>query len=122
MTLSREVIDTAVSDPDWQKFRLTLKGVSTEEKLIRLRRLADATIQNHTHVGEGMCSVAYDNYVRILNYLNALSRGGQIMPIPQNRDLVGIRTIMGSMGKCNNCPRYFLSDTNERRCAKCSKI
>lgn len=56
----------AVKDPDWQTFRLSLKGLSTADKLKRLE-----TYRN-THEGRV-------DEVRVDNYINALLRGGQLV-------------------------------------------
>jgi hypothetical protein len=56
-------IAPAINNAEWQAFRISLKGISTPQKLIRLaqwprRERADV--------------------VRIDNYINALKRGGQL--------------------------------------------
>lgn len=66
-TCSRiEVIQFCVNDDDWQKFRLSLKGVSTEKKLDMLQDwLNDHNCDRRATV-------------QVNNYLGALKRGGQI--------------------------------------------
>lgn len=63
-------IAQAVDDEGWQEFRLSLKGISTQDKLQKLvgyynagKLLTDDTV-----------------YIRVDNYLKALARGGQIAP------------------------------------------
>ena len=65
-SLSPHRIRKAVSNVKWQQFRLSLKGLPTEEKL---DRLADWRERNS---GGGYTRVQVDNY------LNALKRGGQL--------------------------------------------
>jgi hypothetical protein len=69
LSLTREQIDRAVDDEDWQRFRKSLKGKTTQHKLRMLRQY--------------MGNISEDVRVRVLNYLNALSRGGQIEPLPR---------------------------------------
>jgi hypothetical protein len=56
----------AIKDASWQKFRESLKGRPTQEKLDRLDawRLA--------HRGD------LDTQIQVDNYINALRRGGQL--------------------------------------------
>jgi hypothetical protein len=64
-------IAEAVNDEEWQKFRLSLKGTSTETKLRKLREYLDAnTAERDENV-----------ILRVDNYLKALARGGQIAPV-----------------------------------------
>ena len=60
------VIVHCVNDDLWQDFRLSLKGISTEEKLSML----ESWIQ--TAADEQIAKMQVDNY------LGALKRGGQI--------------------------------------------
>lgn len=60
----------AVDDTEWQSFRLSLKGISTEDKLSRLHE----RLQRHMKDGK----VIRVEKVRIDNYLYALRRGGQL--------------------------------------------
>lgn len=62
-TLGTDEIKPAISCPVWQRFRLSLKGLATEEKL---ERLAQWPIRDRA------------DQVRVWNYLNALKRGGQL--------------------------------------------
>lgn len=63
--VTRTEIREAVRDEAWQKFRRSLKGLSTEEKLRKLRAWKRA------HPGRKA-------EVQVQNYINALKRGGQI--------------------------------------------
>lgn len=66
------VQEFCVREPSWQIFRLSLKGISTREKL---RRLAD------WYDGEEPRSDKYTKWqreVQVGNYLGALRRGGQL--------------------------------------------
>lgn len=63
---SRRVAE-AVDDEDWQRFRVSLKGLPTAEKLRRLR-LAYLERYNEEEVMR----------IRVDNYLKALARGGQV--------------------------------------------
>lgn len=69
----RNAVYFAEGFEEWQKFRVSLKGFNTKEKLVRLwyRRghfkCADAT--------EGLAAL---ERLRIDNYLGALVRGGQL--------------------------------------------
>lgn len=66
-THSTAVILTAVDDENWQMFRKSLKGISTENKLDLLNaRYLERWINGGSH----------EEKVRIDNYINALKRGG----------------------------------------------
>ncbi len=60
-----------VQDAEWQRFRLSLKGVSTVGKLAKLRmRRAQFLTEDGTQL---------EKYrIQIDNYINALKRGGQL--------------------------------------------
>jgi hypothetical protein len=58
-------VQEAVADPEWQQFRLSLKGETTKYKLAALRLYF---VEN---AGEAV-------RIRVDNYLKALARGGQI--------------------------------------------
>jgi hypothetical protein len=73
--LSIQDIHEAVNDPEWQQFRLSLKGLSTKDKLNKLGEYLDDV----GSVGEDFESAK--PYIRVQNYINALSRGGQIEPV-----------------------------------------
>lgn len=61
-----EILD-CVKNEAWQTFRKSLKGLSTAEKLRKLR--------SYKRNNSGRCV-----NVRVENYLNALRRGGQLPP------------------------------------------
>lgn len=61
----------AVTDPHWQKFRASLKGLPTEEKLERLR------IYYYEH-SSAMEATKVD--LQVDNYIKSLCRGGQLYP------------------------------------------
>ncbi len=61
----------AVKCDRWQKFRLSLKGVRTEEKLDRLNDY----LENLVKAG----NISDWEYCRVDNYINALLRGGQLV-------------------------------------------
>jgi len=69
MNLNPEQIQRAVDDREWQNFRLSLKGLTTREKLDKLKEY----IPVGTPRNDVKC-------VRVQNYLNALARGGLIQP------------------------------------------
>lgn len=64
-------IAEAVSDPKWQKFRRSLKGKSTSDKLSELNWYRS------THMGAD-ATLPRKYQVQIDNYINALKRGGQL--------------------------------------------
>ena len=65
-----ELLD-AVKDAEWQKFRLSMKGVSTETKLQMLDTYRRTRVERDV----------YDRpeELRVDNYINALLRGGQLI-------------------------------------------
>src|SRR4249919_3466574 len=68
-------IKHAVDNEEWQKFRLSLKGTTTDYKLGMLRGYLDT--------GRITSSKEYElKRIRVDNYLKALARGGQIEPAP----------------------------------------
>lgn len=56
----------AIRDPEWQAFRLSLKGLSTTEKLRKLR----GWLARHSSSEKAR--------IQVQNYINALKRGGQL--------------------------------------------
>lgn len=68
--LTRDEIMSAIKCDDWQTFRLSLKGQSTQAKLIRL--------EDWLKHGCSHCSVE-TRQVQVDNYINALLRGGQLI-------------------------------------------
>lgn len=72
-TTVSEITEYCVNDALWQRFRLSLKGVSTPQKLDRLyARHGEALVLAPD--GQSMRRVQ----VQTDNYLNALKRGGQL--------------------------------------------
>lgn len=64
MKLKREQIQKHINDETWQTFRLSLKGLPTEDKLSQLEEYKRERGDNEM------------TKVQILNYLNALKRAG----------------------------------------------
>ena len=86
MGLSRQEIDNAVKDTAWQRCRVSMKGKTTERKLtICWCWLASATPDNPEWDYFGTTQTREKREVQVLNYLNALSRGGLIEPVEQVR-------------------------------------
>ncbi|MEM4720880.1 MAG: hypothetical protein QXT73_02285 [Candidatus Methanomethylicaceae archaeon] len=72
MKLTRAEIDAAVKDPEWQKFREGLRGLSLE---VRLRKLIEwLKHRNYERVA----------IIQVINYINALKRAGMIKNNPPN--------------------------------------
>lgn len=69
--LSKTEILKCISDADWQKFRLSLKGLSTEKKLDKLEQYLTGDDSDALHA-------SYEVNVQVVNYINALKRGGQL--------------------------------------------
>lgn len=67
-TSKQEILDYCVNDSQWQEFRLSMKGVSTEKKLQML----------HEWWHKNNAMESRRARVQIDNYLNALKRGGQL--------------------------------------------
>jgi hypothetical protein len=66
MTLKREKIQQAVSDPNWQAFRASLHGLPTADKLKQLELW-----QRNQGFSENANA-------QVENYTNALKRAGQL--------------------------------------------
>jgi hypothetical protein len=64
-------IAQAVDDEDWQRFRVSLKGLKTPAKLVAL----------HAYYINGINQPGYtdDIFIRVDNYLKALARGGLVV-------------------------------------------
>jgi hypothetical protein len=76
---TKERIREAVSDPEWQKFRLALKGTPTMDKLEKLKYYLRTS--THSHPLYGIQDVtACDVCIQVDNYIKALCRGGQLFP------------------------------------------
>jgi len=69
---SSEVRDYCTNDKEWQKFRLTLKGVPTFKKLEMLR------IRRASYVSMSQLLPDRRTQVQCDNYVNSLKRGGQL--------------------------------------------
>lgn len=76
MGLRKSEILEATAMEDWQQLRADMKGKPTKDKL---RMCHDWLLNQHT------VSSRAEKEVQVLNYLNALSRGGQIAPVEQVR-------------------------------------
>lgn len=61
-----DIIKYAVNNYEWQQFRLSLKGISTFDKLTELSKWLTQHDDSH------------EAQVQVDNYLGALKRGGQI--------------------------------------------
>lgn len=73
----RYAVYEAPGAEEWQKFRVSLKGLTTREKLYALGWYYDM----HVSVGSGAHMTREDwsrHILRINNYLGALKRGGQV--------------------------------------------
>jgi hypothetical protein len=82
MKLTTEEITRVTPKVDWQRVRLSMKGLSTAEKLDILEKWFSTG--DPTTVGyESTC---IDRQIQIQNYLNALSRGGLIEPFDMSSD------------------------------------
>ena len=69
-SLTQREILGAVRNDAWQRFRRSLKGLSTEEKLDHL----DSYLERRSSNGK----VSRKDIIRVDNYINALLRGGQL--------------------------------------------
>lgn len=69
---TRAEIREAIADEGWQRFRRSLKGLSTEDKLQQL----EGYISRREMSRGKMTRI---EQVRIDNYINALLRGGQLV-------------------------------------------
>jgi hypothetical protein len=104
---SRRIAE-AVDDQGWQEFRLSLKGISTRDKLDKLEAYYKS--EHHTHVvddrpggtltsGRGDCDVC----IRFDNYLKALARGGQLYGGISLIEVVGLITNDKRHDTWSNC-------------------
>lgn len=73
--LSTEEIRLAITDDSWQRFRLSLKGLTTEDKLDRLNAYRQNLLNNGYLIAQRRTR---EVEVRVDNYINALKRGGQL--------------------------------------------
>lgn len=77
-TLSQAEIKGAIMCPNWQGFRIMLKGQPTERKLQFCSHYLQVSISHFACEGCG----DELRQIQVLNYLNALARGGLIKPVP----------------------------------------
>lgn len=73
---SRNDIAWAINDPDWQSFRVSLKGLQTQEKLQRLSSYL--VVKGVREAGQSLTWDQLAAKIRVDNYINALKRGGQL--------------------------------------------
>jgi hypothetical protein len=71
-------IAQAVDDEEWQEFRVSMKGVATEGKLVMLQDYYEAMFCDHRHEEPVSLDLNCDICIRVDNYLKALARGGQL--------------------------------------------
>ena len=67
--LKRIDIQRVIKDPNWQEFRISLKGLTTEEKMDKLQFWLD-------ELGFELGFSLEDSEILVINYINALKRGG----------------------------------------------
>ncbi len=79
MDFSQEIILDAVKCDNWQTFRLLLKGLPTDKKVSMLQGYLDG------RAGGTICCNQSIRLTQVLNYLNALARGGQISPLTREQ-------------------------------------
>jgi len=72
-------IAQAVDDEDWQEFRVSMKGKSTEQKLRMLKKY-DYEVHGGENAFSALDVVNCDYCIRVDNYIKALCRGGQLYP------------------------------------------
>jgi hypothetical protein len=93
MPLTRQEIRGAVACEKWQAIRLSLKGLSTQSKLNNCQRyLEPMSWKTRDFADAKECCNYETRSIQVLNYLTALSRGGQIDLVPakyQYKDTVG---------------------------------
>jgi alkylated DNA repair dioxygenase AlkB len=69
-----DAVYSASTAEEWQRFRVSMKGQPTSVKLVRLEaRWAYNTIHRHSEDEEFKLEC-----IRIMNYIGALKRGGQL--------------------------------------------
>lgn len=75
-TVKRYCVDTSYEEvAEWQRVRLSMKGVPTHEKLAILKAWWD---KNPKAGLADYSDVSYSCFVQVYNYLGALRRGGQL--------------------------------------------
>jgi hypothetical protein len=73
------VQEHCVRNEDWQRIRLSMKGIPTHEKLLVLKRWWDkklAEVRGQTFSADN--NPFYPTQIQVGNYLGALRRGGQL--------------------------------------------
>lgn len=82
VTANSRRIAEAVDNEEWQKFRVSLKGHSTQSKLNMLRNYWTIEDLGEKHIGElvegPQVNLDCDVCIRVDNYIKALCRGGQL--------------------------------------------
>ena len=73
VTAGSRRIAEAVDNEEWQRFRLSMKGKATSEKLDMLHRYYQTAIDYPEDDID-------DVVIRVDNYIKALCRGGQLKP------------------------------------------
>jgi hypothetical protein len=92
--LTRPEIQKAITCEQWQLFRVSLKGEPTEVKLEQLRDYVEPWGWRKLKAAKGpfvvastetntLCCDYERRCIQVLNYLTALSRGGQIALVPR---------------------------------------
>jgi hypothetical protein len=66
VTLKQRIILECVKDEKWQEIRLSMKGTTTAQKVQTLREWLDYNDRS------------FSSRVQVINYVNALKRGGQV--------------------------------------------
>lgn len=73
-TTIRHAVYLALSAEEWQKFRVSMKGMNTHQKLYRLKKRYDTRVLNAVAK-----TIEWDyERCRIDNYIGALVRGGKL--------------------------------------------
>lgn len=80
VTVTSQRIARAVDNEEWQKFRISLKGRSTMDKLGMLRAYWASNAPAQMVLGNIDIDMNDDVCIRIDNYIKALCRGGQLHP------------------------------------------
>jgi hypothetical protein len=75
---TKERIAKAVNDEAWQEFRISLKGLSTRDKLAKLHTYFESVAHQEAMEPHFPPDDGCDVCVRIDNYIKALCRAGQL--------------------------------------------
>jgi hypothetical protein len=73
--LNHQTVGDAIQCENWQRFRIMLKGLPTTDKLSLLQGYVEG------RAGGTICCTMATRTLQVVNYLNALSRGGLIEPL-----------------------------------------